>query len=170
MGIHSIIGGHEIINGEFVNQKVSQVVQAIKEYDPEIEVQFIPERARTNGQAAYRIIHHPLGAEPYIMFHVRRDEDMDFRILQRIIVNDQRHGTVTLSEYEAWEAAQKAVAHQAWLDHLEESNDIAAHVLKTHKNTYKVNDDLVIKEGTPHNTAKQHRRRHYGTGGKRGQM
>lgn len=142
----------EVIDGQFVSQKVRQVVDAIREYDPEIIVQYVPVGARTPGQAAYRIVHMPMGHEPYVMFTVRRDEDMDSRILAKIIANDARYGGgTTLSEFEAWEAAQQAVERQKQLDAIEEMNDIAYHVLKTNKNTYKVNENLTIKDGIPFN-------------------
>lgn len=143
--------GTEVINGQFVNQKVRQVVDAIRDYEPEIEVQYIPQSARTEGQAAYRLIHRPVGRDPYVMFTVRRDEDFDSRVLQKIIANDNRNGVTSISELDAYDAAQKAVAHQAYLDRVEEANDIAFHVLRTNKNTYKVNDHLTIKDGIPFN-------------------
>lgn len=154
MGVHSLIGGAEVIDGQFVSQKIRQIVDAIRDYCPEINVQWIPPTARKEGQAAYRLVHMPLGQEPYIMMVVRRDEDFTMDVLKRIIANDQRYGqTTTLSEYEAWEAAQKLVAKQEHLDRMEEAHDIAYHVLRTHKNTYKVNDDLIIKDGIPFNVA-----------------
>ena len=143
---HPLISSHEVVEGQFVNTKVRRVVDAIREYEPEIEVQWIPPAARDEGQAAYRLVHFPKNREPYIMFTVRRDEDFDERILQKIIMNDQRHGTVTLDEYEAWEAAQRAVERQAYLDSLEEAHDIAKHVFKSRLNKYRVDKDTVIED------------------------
>lgn len=133
---HPLIGGYELIDGQFVSQRVRQIVQAIVEYCPEIEVKWVPPSARKEGQAAYRLIHRAPGHEPYIMMTIRRDEDMDERILQKIIANDQRWGTTPLSEFEAWEAAQEAVKRQEWLDKLEEAHDIAHHVYKSRLHKY----------------------------------
>jgi hypothetical protein len=151
----AVFGGAEFVDGQFVNQKVRQVVDAIREYCPEIEVQWVPPAQRKDGQAAYRLIHHPTGAKPYVMMVVRRDEDMDSRVLQRIIVNDRRYSDgPTLTDIEAHEAAERAVSKQAYLDALEEAHDIAAHALRTPLNTYRVNKDLVIKDGIPFNALK----------------
>lgn len=136
----------KVRDGHFVNARVQRICQAIHEYEPELQVYFIPESMRKPGQAAYRIIHSPVGHEPYILFTVRRDEDFDERILQRIIANDQRNGKAQLTEYEAWEEAQKRVQQQEWLDKLEEANDIAAHVLRSHKNKYVVDKNIVIRD------------------------
>ena len=144
-----------VIDGQFVSQRISQVVQAIKEYDPDIEVQWIPVSEREPGQAAFRLMYFPKdGTPPYIMFHVKTEDEFDARVLKKIMVNDQaRSGKLTIDEFEAAERAQAAVAKQAYLDALEEQHDIAYHVLKSHKNTYKINDNLIIKDGIPFNAA-----------------
>lgn len=144
-----------VIDGQFVSQRVSQVVQAIKEYDPDIEVQWIPVSVREEGQAAFRLMYFPKdGTPPYVMFHVKTEEEFDARVLKKIMVNDQaRQGKLTYDEIEMAEKAAQAVARQAYLDELEEMNDLAYHVLKSNKNTYKVNDKLVFKDGIPFNAA-----------------
>lgn len=144
--------GAVFIEGHLVSQKVSQVVQAIKEYEPEIDVDFIPVQARTNvADPAFRIVHRPVGQPEFILFFVKDESEFDERVLRRIIMNDQRNGEHTLSEFEAHEEAVKRIEHEKFLDKMEEMHDIASHVLNTHKNTYVVNKDLVIKEGIPFN-------------------
>lgn len=144
---HPILGAsHEVIEGQFVSTKIANLVTAIREYCEEINVHWIPPAAREEGQAAYRIVHYPAGQEPYIMFTVRRDEDMDERILQRIIQNDQRFSEVTLSEYDAWQEAQRRLKHQEFLDRIEEANDIAHHVLQSRLHKYKVNKNITIED------------------------
>lgn len=137
---------YKMHNGHFVNARVQKICRAIQDYEPELDVLFIPEQHRRPGQAAYKIIHRPVGALPYILFTVRRDEDFDERILQRIIVNDQRHGKVTMSDLEAHDAAEKLIKRQEWLDRMDEANDIAKHVLKSRLNTYKVDDKVTIRD------------------------
>jgi hypothetical protein len=68
---------------------------------------------------------------------VRRDEDFDIRVLQRLIVNDQSNNSApSIQEYEAWEEAQRLVQKQKHLDELEEAHDMAAHVFKSPLNKY----------------------------------
>lgn len=133
-------------DGHFVNSRVQQVCQAIHEYEPELNVLFVPEAQRREGEAAYKIVHTPVGGQTYILFTVRRDEDFDHRVLQRIIANDQRHGKTPLTEYEAWEQSQRLIETQKAREQMEEANDIAYHVLRTHKNVYKVNDKVTIRD------------------------
>lgn len=137
---------YKMHNGHFVNARVQKICNAIKDYEPELDVMFIPPHMRREGQAAYRIIHRPVGAPPYILFTVRRDEDFDERILQRIIVNDQRNGKHDLTELEAYDFAQKLVEQQKFREKMDEANDIAKHVIKSHLNTYKVDDKITIRD------------------------
>lgn len=140
-------------DGQFISQEVQRVVMAIKEYEPNLEVLWIPPDTRTEGQAAFKIVYHRPDGRDETLFHVAHEKDFDMRVLYRIIHNDQRNGSVSLSEYEAWEKAAKLVQQQKFLDELEQATDIAYHVWRSPLNTYKVSDDLVIKDNIPHNAA-----------------
>lgn len=145
---------HKMIDGRFVSAKHSQLVQAIKEYEPELEVKWIPPEHRTEGEAAFAIVHDAPGNAPYVLFYVKTEEEFDERVLARIIYNDQRAtGGQQYTELEAAEQAVKRMEQQEFLDMLEEQSDIAAHVIRSPLNTYKVNDNLVIKDGIPFNAA-----------------
>jgi len=151
---------HIVVDGQFVSAKVERIVQAIHDYEPELEVKWIPPNARTEGESAFAIIHNAPGNAPYVLMYVKTEEEFDERVLQRIIYNDQRNtGQQEWSELSAWEEAQKRIQKQAYLDLLEEANDVAFHVLRSPLNTYKVSDDFVIKDGIPWNTAAKTERR-----------
>lgn len=145
---------HLLLNGQFVSAKVERVVQAIKDYEPNLEVKWLPPGSRTEGQAAFQICFNQPGQPPYVLFHVATEEEFDERVLARIIQNDQRHSQQTLSDFEAYEAAQKRVRDLEYEDKMAEAADIAYHVMRSPKNTYKVNNDLVIKDGIPFNSAR----------------
>lgn len=155
---------HILVDGIFVNQKVHRVVQAIKEYEPRLDVEWIPQGRRQNENGdplpAFKVIYNDPSSGPLILFFVKDEDEFDERVLARIIHNDQRNGSVTYSELEAWEAARKRLQHQEFLDALEEGNDIAWRVMRSPLNTYKVNDNLIIKDGIPHNVADEHRPKH----------
>jgi hypothetical protein len=137
---------YEYRDGQFVSQRVAQVVEAIHEYCPEIEVQWIPEGQRDADTAAFRLIHHIPGGEPYIIRYVKTEQEFDARVLKELMLGDQRFGKLTIGEIEAAEAAAKAVARQRFLDGIEEANEIAHSVFKSNKSTYKINKDLVISD------------------------
>ena len=151
MSVHTNLPGntHIVVDGQFVNARVSRVVEAINDYyKGEVRVTYLPEGARSEGQAAFAVEHHPDGQRPYVIFYVKDEADFDER------------GKVQLSELEAWDRAQAAVRRQEFLDAMEEAGDIAYHVLKSPKNTYKVNKDLIIHDDLPFNAAHLHRKKH----------
>lgn len=143
---------YEYREGQFVSQRIAQVVQAIHEYAPDVEVQWIPQSQRTGvaaDTAAFRLIHHPANGDSYVIFHVKTEDEFDARVLKRLMLGDQRNGAVNIGEIEASEAAAAAVAKQRFLDKLEEDNEIAAAVLRSPKESYKVNDNLIIHQSKP---------------------
>src|SRR6478609_3906777 len=145
-------GGYSIQGGQLISDRVQRIVQAINDYEPELEVQWIPDRQATEQNVAqFKIVHHQPDGHTFTLFHVKNEEEFDERILLRIIQNDQRRGKQNLSEYEAWEQTQKLVNKQLYLDQMEEATDIAAKIFASHKNTYKVNENLTVKEGIPFN-------------------
>lgn len=146
--------GIDIRDGRLVSQKIAQVVDAIRDYSPEIDVKWIPPENRTADQAAFQIWHSPPGQPPYCFMHVKTEEEMTTKVLMDIIAGDQRNGSVQYSEVEAAEEAAKRVAFQKWADERDEAIDVMYHILKSPLNTYKVNDDLIIKEGIPGNAAR----------------
>lgn len=154
----SLTDAHIVVGDYFVSEKVSRVVEAIHDYEPNIEVQWLPPAARAvPGERvlpAFKLVYHEPNKPDFILFHVNEDEDFDERVLQRIIVNDQRNSKVTWDEYSAYEEAQRRIAKQKSLDELEAVADIAAHVLKSPLNTYRINPNLVIKDGIPYNAAR----------------
>lgn len=145
---------HIVVNGQFVSAKIERVVLAIKEYEPLIDVQWIPPAAREQGVAAFKLVYNDPSGHPFTLFHVNSEDEFDLRVLQRIIVNDQRNNPLKISDLEAWEEAQKRIAHQEYLDKVEEAQDIAAHVFRTHKSRYRVSKDLLIDDAIPFNIAR----------------
>lgn len=137
---------HVFVDGHLVSAKAQRIVQAIKDYEPELEVKWVPPNARTEGQAAYAIIHDAPGNAPYVLFYVQNDEEFDERVLAKIIANDQRSGKQNYSDFEAWEQTKKLLARQEFLDKMEEAKDIAKFVAKTHLNTIRIDKNLTIRD------------------------
>lgn len=145
---------HIVIDGTFVSVKHERIARSIMEYDEDLRVYYIPQGQREPGQAAFKITYEPPGQSPYTLFHVPTEEEFDERQLMRIIANDQRvNGGVTMSDLEAFEVTQKRLQQQDYLDSIAEAHDIAAHVIASPLNTYKVSKDLVFKDGMPFNAA-----------------
>ena len=147
-----------VVGDHFVSEKIERIVLAIKDYEPCLEVKWLPPgERRVAGQdellPAFEIVYHAENGQDQTLFYIKDEGDFDERVLQRIIINDQRKSSTTWTELSAWEETQKRIAKQAYLDELEEAEDLAKHILATHLNTYKVTPGLVIKDGIPFNAA-----------------
>jgi hypothetical protein len=140
-----------VVDGQFVSQRISQVIEAIHERYPDVEVQWIPPGARSEGEAAFRLIHRPEGGEPYIIRHVKTEEEFTTAVLMDLIAGDQQYNKVTISMVEAAEEAARLVAEKRWQDEMEETMEIMHTVFNSPLNTYRLNKDVVIKEGIPFN-------------------
>jgi len=147
-----------VVDGVFVSEKIERIVLAIKDYEPRLEVKWLPPQAREDKQTgvtlpAFEIIYHAEDGLSQTLFYVKDEEEFDERVLARIVYNDQRKSSTSWTELTAWEETRKLIAKQAYLDEMEEAQDLAEHIIKTHLNTYKVNDGLIIKDGVPFNAA-----------------
>lgn len=141
-----------VVRGDsVVSQRVAQIIEAIREYSPELDVQWIPPSERAATDPAFRIVHNPAGGEPYVVFHIKDESEFDLSVLKRIIAGDNRNGTLTYGEVEAAEKAAKLMARQRYLDEQEEMLDKMFHVFKSPLNTYRIDKDLIIKDGIPFN-------------------
>lgn len=152
--IRTSFDGYTIQGGQLISDRVHRIVAAIHERYPELEVRWIPDRqAVAENQNQFRIIYKdPEGGEHFI-HGVKNEEEFDERVLKWLIQNDGRHNNVTLQDYEAWEEAKNLVEKQVWLDQLDEMEALTASIIKSNKDTYKVNKDLVIKENVLGNQA-----------------
>lgn len=140
MDTRDLTQSHVFVDGRLVSAKVERIVQAIQDYEPELEVQWIPPEAREQGQAAFAIIHRPVGKPAYVCFYVKDEDEFDERVLAKIIYNDQRNGARQMSELEAAEKTWKLLEHQKWLDELEQANDVARFAFRTKLNKFTVPD------------------------------
>ena len=134
-------------DGSFVSARIDRVIEAIKDYDPNIEVQWIPPRAREEGDNAFRLLYTEANGMQYVMFFVKTEDEFDERVLERIWAADQqKQGKQYYSDVQLREMAQRNIKKRKWEDSIAEANDIAAHVFRSHKNTYKVNKELTIRD------------------------
>lgn len=77
-------------DGSWVSERISRVVDLIREYDPRLDVRWIPPAAREPGDAAFAIIElTPEG--PRTAFLVQTEEEFDERVLARIYGADSKN-------------------------------------------------------------------------------
>lgn len=132
-----IAAPHE--DGHWISERVSRIVEIIKDYDPNIDVQWIPSEERLSRDPEFRLVTLDNLGKPYIMFFVDNEEKFNESVLARIFQSDQGANPLKLNAIEAHNAAIKAVKMKEKMDELQEAHALARSIWKSPKSKYKHN-------------------------------
>lgn len=121
--------------GYLVSERHARIAEIISDYDPTLELAWIPPDKREPGDSPFAVIHRVPGQPDYIVCY---SDDPDERLLARVFKGDNAKHDV-LSEIEAQNAAHKALRMKAEMEELEEANDLAASILRSNLHVYKHN-------------------------------
>ena len=135
-------------DGRWINERVSRIVEIIKDYDPNLEVAWIPPEKREPGDSAFAIIENYPGKPRQVAFYVDSEAEFDERVLTRIFQGDTTKHDV-LGNLEASNRAVEAIEYKKRMEQLEEEYDHMKHVLKSPLNTYRGKDGRVYHAHGP---------------------
>jgi hypothetical protein len=126
--------------GRLLDSNANRIAQAVKEYNEDLELAWIPPEVRGVETPPYAIIHRPKVGEEYVVFTIQENE-MDSRVLARLYYNDRaRQGdNGPLSKLESTEAAQQTLMRKQQKEEMMEAHEVAYSILKSKKNYYKHN-------------------------------
>lgn len=119
--------------GYFVSEKHARIAEIINEYDPTLELAWIPPDKRQPGDAPFAVIHRPLGQPEYVVCY---SEDVDENLLARVFSMDATKHDVW-AQVNASQAAAEALKLKRQLEEMEEANDLTKSIIKSHKNVYR---------------------------------
>lgn len=124
-------------DGTWVSSKVARTVEAIQEYDPMLEVRWLPRDERFEGCDIFQIVDKRINK---VAFTVKSEAEMDERVLARIFkadVSKARNGPLTiLEEIDMENAARKVMEAKKRYDDDMEKQDVAARILASPLNAY----------------------------------
>lgn len=116
-------------SGRVLSAEASRIAQVIHDYEPTLELAWIPpENRELNEQYPYAVIHRPENAPAYIVMRIRETE-LDHRIIAKLWQADNKNGNV-LDKLEAEEAARRALELLKREEELEEAKEKAAWMVK----------------------------------------
>lgn len=127
-------------DGSWVNEEFHRLAEIIKDYDPLLELQWIPPGQRTDEadkKYPYRIVDT---RSDYVVMHVSA-RDSAQAVLARLWGSDNQHGNV-LKSVEIAEAAQKAFELKSQMDDAEMKKDYVAWLIGTKKNYIKATNPV----------------------------
>jgi hypothetical protein len=115
-------------DGHFISERVSRVVDIIRETWPMLDVKWIPPEIRSPGEAAFVIVERLVDGREVVVFHVQTEEEFDHRILARIEQGDNAKGGV-LESLEAEERALRRYQAKQLQEQIDEQNDFVEFVI-----------------------------------------
>jgi hypothetical protein len=124
-------------DGRFVSEKHMRVAEIIRDYDPNLEIEWIPEDKRAAQDPPFRVVHtNPTTGYRYVVCYA---DNLDGPLLERIYKMDaEKHGNI-LSDVDAHNQAVKALIKKKMEDEMAEANDLAASILRSPKSVYRHN-------------------------------
>lgn len=123
------------IDGHFVSQKQVRINEILKDYDPNLELQWIPPNDRHEGDKAFRVIHRPLGKPAYL---VCTADECDERLLAEVFHSDSRNRSGDfLSWLDDYNSAIKIYNAKVAEEKRQEAHEFAAAVIRNNKSYYR---------------------------------
>lgn len=117
-------------SGMALSAEHTRIAELIKEYEPSLELAWVPPENRTlNEEFPFAVIHRVQGVEPYVVMRLRENE-VDHRVLARLYAADNSRGNV-LSDIELEEKARRQVAARKAEEELAEAHEMAAWAIRS---------------------------------------
>lgn len=128
-------------DGRFRSSKMERLAEIVEDYDPNLELQWIPPEYRTKEDGpSYRIYDY---SKNYTVFYFYESDD-PAEILARIRFGDIRRHDV-LKQLEEMEWAQKVMQYKEWMDEQDERVELTK-MFMSNRNYFTMRDhrgDLV---------------------------
>jgi hypothetical protein len=137
MGVN-LRGAVLLERGGDMSETQERVARMLKEYNAELELQYIPEQDRGAFDAKpFRVVHNSPRFGTYIVGHFAA-KDVNETLIAHVFKHDRKNRNV-LTDLEDDERAREAILMRAALDKQEEREDLAHSILKSPKHTYRHN-------------------------------
>lgn len=126
-------------DGSFISERVSRLIEIIRDYDRHLDVRWIPPAQRAADDPGFALVSAVPGQPEYVVFYIQDESKFDGGVLERLYQMDAaKHGNI-LTKIEAENAAVKAIQAKLHTERLEEAHDIAYHIQRSSLNNYRHN-------------------------------
>lgn len=125
-------------SGSALSVKHQRIADIISDYDPSLELAWIPPRDRTAfDKEPFAIVHNMSNGNRYVVMTVPEDE-VDERLVAKLFMINNVNGNV-LDRVEALDAAARVVKLKEKMERDEEARELAHSVLRSQKSVYRHN-------------------------------
>jgi hypothetical protein len=124
------------VDGHFVSQKQVRINEILTDYDPKLQLQWIPPNKRSSEDLAFRVVCFPSnGYPPYL---VCTAEEADERLLAKVFEADQANSPNKLNYIENYNRALELTKAKEDEEARQEAHAMAAALIRNDKSSYKV--------------------------------
>lgn len=123
-------------SGQWVSQEFQNLAEVIHDYDPWLQLMYIPADKRTRDDKKPYMVLDTRNNKP-VLYASELDTPTD--ILERIFLGDNVKSGDVLKRIEAREAAEKVLKAKQWMEQLEEMGDVAKFFVKSEQNVIRHN-------------------------------
>lgn len=122
-------------DGHFVSEKQRRIAEILRDYDPSLELQWIPPDQRSESDAAFRVVHRAPGRAPYLVLTA---SELDERLLARVFAADQQRASQpVLSFIENYNNALEMSRAKEAMEKRQEDHELAAAILRNRKSHFR---------------------------------
>lgn len=123
------------VDGHFVSQTQIRIHEILQDYDPTLQLQWIPPDKRSEKDLAFRVVCFPdNGKPPYLVLTA---EEADERLLARVFEADQNQGPNRLTFLENYNSARELVIAKQAEEERQEDHELAVSILRNQKSYYR---------------------------------
>lgn len=123
------------VNGQFVSQKQIRINEILQDYDPTLQLQWIPPDQRMGDSgAAFRVVHFKEGSAPYAVAFA---DECDERLLAKVFEADQVNNPNKLSFIDNYNNALELSRAKEMEEQRMEDHEMAASIIRNNKSHYR---------------------------------
>lgn len=123
------------VDGHFISQKQVRINEILQDYDPNLQLQWIPPDKRSAEEYAFRVVHFQPGRAPYLVCVA---DEVDERLLAKVFEADQRNSPNKLSYIENYNRALELTRAKEAMEERQEDHEIAAALLRNDKSHFTI--------------------------------
>lgn len=121
-------------DGSWHSAEISRVIECIRDYSDKLDVRYIPQHLREEGDAAFAIVEYLPDGREVVAFYVQHEEDMNLSVLERIHGGDNAKHDVQ-KRMEAHNEAVRQLERKRREDALAEAKEEASFLFKLEKDS-----------------------------------
>lgn len=127
-------------DGHFISEKVSRTVELIRQYDPNLDVVWLPPERRDNpNDPEFYVVERMADGRTLPVFSIQSAEFMDERLLERIYTNDAEKQGNIMDAIDARNKARRDMIAKESAEREAEYLEVAQAILRSPKSTYRHN-------------------------------